>query len=123
MNLVTGMSETSRRKLLTCHRDLIDVVSTVAVHFPLIVVCGERGKIEQDRHFAAGTSKVRFPNSKHNQSPSLAVDLAPHPLDWENIDEFKKLGGAMLYVARSKGIKIKWGGDWGWDFGHFELCK
>lgn len=118
--MITGMNETSRKKLLTCHRDLIEVVSVVAVQFPLLVVCGERGQIDQDRHFKAGTSKVRFPNSKHNRTPSDAVDLAPLPLNWDDVDKFKVLAGAVLFVARSKGIKLKWGGDWGWDWGHFE---
>lgn len=41
-------------------------------------LCGHRGEAEQNAYYDAGTSKVKYPNSKHNETPSLACDLCPY---------------------------------------------
>jgi peptidoglycan L-alanyl-D-glutamate endopeptidase CwlK len=41
------------------------------------IICGTRGKAEQNKYFEEGKSKLKWPNSKHNRNPSLAVDVAP----------------------------------------------
>lgn len=119
----------SAARLATCHPDLAALVREVAEHRSLIVLCGHRGRAEQDACFARGTSKLRWPRSKHNAFPSLAVDLAPYPLDWTDIAAFKALGALVLATAsrlRNEGkiaSAIRWGGHFtGFpDYPHYEI--
>ena len=37
-----------------------------------------RTKTEQDELFAKGKTKLKYPESKHNRDPSLAIDIAPY---------------------------------------------
>jgi len=59
-----------------------------------------------------------FPNSKHNKYPSLAVDLAPYPINWNNKAQFIYFAGYVMRTAEILKLqgKIKhsllWGGDW-----------
>ena len=80
---------------------------------------------------------MKYPDSKHNAEPSLAVDLTPYPVDWNDREAFTYLAGWFMAVARMKGYKVRWGGDWNGtdgnrggrslkdnsfdDLGHFEL--
>ena len=57
---------------------------------------------------AQGKSKTKF--GKHVAGE--AVDIAPYPIDWNARDDFHYLGGFVLGIAASKGINIRWGGDW-----------
>lgn len=43
------------------------------------VIKGHRGQREQDAALAAGHSKVRWPNGKHNALPSKAIDVRTYP--------------------------------------------
>ena len=97
------------------------------------VLQGTRSKEEQDDLFAKGLSKVRYPNSKHNTVPSLAVDLAPYPIDWKDSIAFSHLAGIVRSCAADFGHGGRWGGDWDndgesndqsfMDIGHFELLR
>lgn len=102
------------------------------------VICGHRTQQKQTEAFESGASTKRWPNSKHNQNPSLAVDLAPwHAVKphirWEHKKEFILLAGVIMAFAHMYNIKVRWGGDWDedWDqydqtfmdIGHFELPK
>ena len=83
--------------------------------------------------FLRGNSKVQFPNSKHNSLPSLAVDAAPYPIDWNDKKRFALFAGFVLGIAATKGIRLRWGGDWNMnyitldnrfdDLPHFELVQ
>jgi hypothetical protein len=73
---------------------------------------GYRGEQSQNKAFTEGRSKLKFPNSKHNSLPSNAIDIAPFPIDWKNRERFCYLAGIVKGIAHSKGIKIRWGGDW-----------
>lgn len=43
-------------------------------------VWGYRGEDDQNEMFRTNVSKVKYPNSKHNVKPSLAIDIVPyHP--------------------------------------------
>lgn len=118
-----GLSKLSRERLRTCHPDLIRVVEAASQDFDLAVICGYRGKDDQDRAFREGRSKLRWPQSKHNRSPSLAVDLAPFPIDWDDEPRFKAMAVCVLGHAQRLGVKITWGGSWRRfvDQPHFEL--
>lgn len=52
-----------------------------------------------------------------------AVDLAPFPVDWNDLRKFHQIADAMKRAALMEGVKITWGGDWtsSKDLPHFEL--
>ena len=56
---------------------------------------------------------------------SLAVDVVPLPLDWEDIPAFEKLGEKIMAKAEELGINIRWGRDFTTlkDYPHFELME
>lgn len=112
-------------RLKTCHPDLQRVVELAATRMPLFVLCGYRGRNEQNKAFEEGKSKLRFPRSMHNKKPSMAVDISPSPLDWLNHDAFKKLALVMKKAAKELGVDIVWGGDWvGFkDLPHYQLSS
>lgn len=112
------MSRFSRRsasRLATCDARLIRLFEFVVVEFDCTILGGHRGRKLQDRLFDAGKSKVRFPNSRHNSTPSLAVDAAPYPVDWEDRERFVYFGGFVKGMATALEIPIRWGGDWDRD--------
>ncbi len=116
-------SESSQEKLSTCHPFLQEVCNELIKHVDFTVLCGYRDKIAQDEAFTKGASKFKFPNSKHNISPSLAVDLAPYPIDWNDHVKFANLAKLFKQIAEHKGIHVVWGGDWKEfkDLVHFQL--
>jgi hypothetical protein len=126
-----SFSERSTERLRTCDPDLFDLFQRVVETFDVTIICGHRGEEDQDRAVAKGASKLAWPRSKHNKTPSLAVDVAPWPLDWNARDRFILLGGFVLGIAEEMGIDIRWGGDWNdnrfmrderlQDLVHFEL--
>lgn len=124
-------SKRSADKLATCHDDLQMVMNEVIKHIDITILQGIRSKEEQDEFFRTGKSKVQWPNSKHNSTPSMAVDVAPYPIDWNDKRRFDYLAGFVKGVASQMGIEIRHGGDWDsdndfndqtfHDLPHFEL--
>ena len=125
----------SQKKLNTCHPRLALVLNIAIKIFDFTIVTGFRGEEEQNKAFAEGRSKLKFPDGKHNRMPSEAVDIAPYPIDWSNkpkaVARFYLLAGIIMAVAWVLHIDLRWGGDWDgdWDLfdqnfddiGHFEL--
>jgi len=116
--------------LATAHPELQRLFGEVIKVTDCTVICGHRGEDDQNRAVAEGKSKVRYPTSKHNAMPSLAVDVVPYPVDWDDTDRFFFLAGVVMGTAASLGIGIRWGGDWNGDgkyterfrdLPHFEL--
>ena len=126
-------SEKSKRILATCHPKLVAVCNTAIMRFDFSVISGNRVEQEQNQLFRDGKSHLTFPHSKHNKKPSMAVDLAPFPIDWEDTGRFKLLAGYLLGLSTALEIDIRWGGDWNRDFNmenqrfndlpHFELIE
>lgn len=119
------LSKTSRQKLNTCHSDLIKLIEAVAETEKCAVICGFRGRHEQEKAYMAGKSKAKWGQSKHNFKPSHAVDVVPLPLDWNDIPAFEKLGEKIMAKAKELGIKVKWGKYFKGlvDYPHFELAS
>ena len=113
--IMPRFSTKSRSKLHTCDNRLVDLFNEVVKGFDCTIIEGHRGKKAQNEAFNKGNSKVRFPNGKHNQSPSVAVDVAPYPIDWSDRDRFHYFSGYVLGIASQMGLKIRWGGDWDMD--------
>ena len=105
-------SERSRNRLLTCDSRLIAVCCDVIRHYDFSITCGHRGREAQEDAYEAGTSTLPWPHSRHNREPSLAVDVAPWPIDWNNEERFIELAGALIYAARERDIDLTWGGHW-----------
>ena len=108
-------STRSKSKLHTCDRRLIELLNEVVKEFDCTVIEGHRGKDAQNKAYNKGNSKLKFPHGKHNKSPSVAVDVAPYPIDWKDRDRFHYFGGYVLGIAKSLGLNIRWGGDWDQD--------
>jgi peptidoglycan L-alanyl-D-glutamate endopeptidase CwlK len=119
-----NLSQRSLHNLESCHSDLQKVAHEAIKHFDFAVICGHRGKSAQDKAYAEGRSKLKFPSSKHNKTPALAFDAVPHPLDWDDIESFHTMAVAMKTAAKAVGVKIRWGGDFKgfFDGPHFELA-
>lgn len=63
-------------------------------------------------------TKVKWPNSKHNSLPSLAVDLQPYPYPQNETklrQQLSYIAGRVIQWADQKGYDIRWGGDWDED--------
>lgn len=105
-------SNLSEKRLSTCAQPLQDLLREAIKHVDFTVLYGHRGQDEQDDAYRSGASTLKWPLSKHNQSPSLAVDVAPYPIDWNDTARFARLFGFIERIAQEKGIKIRWGADW-----------
>lgn len=108
-------STRSKERLSTCDQRLFDLFSDVVEHFDCTVLVGHRTEAEQDEAFRTGHSKLKWPKSKHNHTPSLAVDVAPYPIDWKDRERFTYFAGFVLGMATTRGIRIRWGGNWQMD--------
>ncbi len=130
-------SKRSLDALSTCHKDLQTIFNEVVLHFDCTVVQGNRSELDQNAAFNAGKSKLKFPNSKHNLMPSMAADVVPYPINWNDTDRMRYFAGmvkgiAIMLKAQGKIThSVRWGGDWDrdtelkdnrfQDLPHFEL--
>lgn len=110
----------SQVNLATCHPDLQRLMNEAIKHVDFSITCGHRGQAEQDKAFAEGKSKLKWPNGEHNKLPSCAVDVAPYPLNWNDTEAFTLLSGVILGIAKMINIKIRLGADWDGDFNTLE---
>ena len=121
----------SKARLSTCDQRLQDVFNEVIKYVDCSVLEGHRSKERQNILYDEGKTKVCYPKGRHNTSPSLAVDVAPYPIDWNDRERFHLFAGFVLGVARRMGVTLRWGGDWNMnfevndnkfdDFPHFEI--
>tara|TARA_R100001443_G_scaffold90_1_gene321 strand:+ start:7320 stop:7709 length:390 start_codon:yes stop_codon:yes gene_type:complete len=128
---VPKFSKSSLSKLETCHDDLQKVFKEVIKHVDCTIIEGHRGEERQNKLCDEGKSKVRFPNGRHNASPSCAVDVMAYPIDWDDRERNTLFAGYVIGLARGMGVTLRWGGDWDSDFNlkenffddhpHFEL--
>lgn len=131
-----SFSSLSLERLDTCHTDIQILFNIVVLDYDCSVLEGYRGEEAQTTAFSSGRSKTKWPNSKHNTSPSLAIDIAPYvagrgipwpntPDAWDNViqrnnylkdlAQFYHFAGYVIGVAKQLDISIRWGGDWDMD--------
>ncbi len=108
-------SNISKSRLNTCDIRIQNLMIKVLRKTDITILCGHRGKYDQDQAIINGTSRSPWPTSKHNTKPSLAVDIAPYPIDWDDKERFIALSKIVLAEAAKIGYKIRWGGDWDGD--------
>jgi len=132
MSYIIGSN--SRIHLSQAHPDFTSIAEELIKIIDFSTDNSHRNKRYQDQAFAAGRSKVQFPNSKHNTSPSNAIHFNPWPIMWpDNLYEldpekaakmlgrFYLLSGIVIGVSSqlyNQGIistRIRWGGDWDGD--------
>lgn len=116
-------SRSSEDRLASCHPDLQRVLRAAIKRIDFAVLCGHRGRAEQEIAFRDGFSNAPWPQSRHNSWPAEAVDIAPYPVDWRDVKRFKQLAMIVLEEAARQGVPLKWGGDFkAVDMPHFELA-
>ena len=106
-------SESSLKKLETCHPDLQRLMkATLAVSVvDFGIAVGQRNQKEQDEAYRTGKSKLPWPKSKHNSSPSMAVDVFAYvngKVDWD-LKYYYYIYGVVTAVAAQLNIKIRHG--------------
>lgn len=128
-----SFGSTSKSRLDTTHPLLQELLLEVVKAFDCSILTGHRTEAVQNQVYADGKSTLQWPKSKHNGQPSLAVDVAPYPIDWQDRDRFHYFAGYVKGLAEGMGIQIRWGGDWDSDYQtkdnnfddlpHFELLS
>ncbi len=114
-------SQTSFSKLATCHPDLQALFYEVIKYFDCTIIEGYRNQEDQEKAFSSGYSKLHWPHGKHNSSPSMAVDVAPYPLDWKNDRRMYWFAGYVMGIAQKLKEEgrmthtVRYGGDWDSD--------
>jgi peptidoglycan L-alanyl-D-glutamate endopeptidase CwlK len=131
-----SFSQTSKRRLATCHPDLQKLFNKVIEHRDCTIICGYRTEGEQDEAYRTGHSQLKFPESMHNFNPSAAVDVMPYfdsepHIRWNDVESTYNFIGYVQGIADELGIKIRSGSDWDidldfhdqsfMDLPHFEL--
>lgn len=126
-----SFGKSSQDKLATCDPRLQKVFNEVIKYFDCTVIEGHRGEEAQNKAFAEGKSKLKYPQGKHNKIPSLAADVLPYQIDWNDTNRMRYFAGFVVGIAATMGIKLRWGGDWNQntelkdnsfnDLPHFEL--
>lgn len=119
-----AFSATSRERLRTCDPRLQDVLNDAIEVVDFTIIEGHRGEAAQNKAFAEGKSKLRWPAGKHNRYPSNAVDVAPvyydetpgAKIDWNDLIAFGRVMGVVQACAHRRGIKLRFGLDWDGDF-------
>lgn len=111
------VGEQSLKRLDTCDERIQKVLNEVIKHYDFMILEGTRTVEQQQQYYKEGKSKLDGINqkSKHQSYPSLAVDIAPYPIDWNDSKRFYYLAGLVIATANSMGIKLRWGGDWDSD--------
>jgi len=129
------LSRASKDKISTCCGEIITLTHLAIDLIDFTVICGYRNNIIQDQLYSEGKSRAKAGQSKHNKWPSDAIDVAPYPVDWKDIDRFIALGGVLRGIAKCYNFRLRWGGDWDgdWnfknevgklrDYGHFEIVR
>lgn len=122
-------SKLSKERLATCHPDLQAVCNELIKQYDFSVLEGRRGEKAQNLAYKQGKSQVKYPHSAHNKIPSLAVDLAPYPIDWDNISRFNEMiirFDTVANMLRAEGVissDFVYGGKWATlkDWPHIEI--
>lgn len=115
-------SEKSLEKIRQLHKDLQVVLMEAIKHVDINIVCGHRDKVEQDKAYAEGNSKLKFPRSKHNKLPVEAVDIIPYPTgypkDYKGWSQFAYMIGIIKGLSEEmyKSGKISKRLRFGFDF-------
>lgn len=139
-----NFSSKSRDILSWAHPDLRKVLEEAIKVVDFSVLESVRTEEQHNKNVKDGKSKTTWEKSKHRpridndgRLTSMAVDIAPYPIDFSNKQRFNLVAGVILgiaHVLRERGTithQIRWGGDFNqnwdptddkfYDGPHFEL--
>jgi peptidoglycan L-alanyl-D-glutamate endopeptidase CwlK len=107
----------SKRNLATCDHQIQRLLNEAIKHVDFSVTCGNRGKKAQTEAYEDGFSSVEWPDSKHNDMPSMAADVAPYAngILWDDLEGFTLLAGIIKGISLMLDIPIRIGVDWDGD--------
>ena len=125
-------------RLATCDERIQKVMNEAIKHIDFTILFGYRTPAEQFELFKQGRTLVgkewkvtgktvtnldgKTKMSNHNSNPSKAIDIAPYPIDWNNIQRFLDMAKVVKEAAKTVGVEITYGGDWKMkDYPHFEV--
>lgn len=126
-------------RLATCDERIQKVMNEAIKHIDFTILFGYRTPAEQFELFKKGRTLVgkewkvtgktvtnldgKTKMSNHNSNPSKAIDIAPYPIDWNNIQRFLDMAKVVKEAAKTVGVEITYGGDWKKfpDFPHFQV--
>ena len=109
-----SFSDKSKQVRATLDPRLQVMVDELLAYMDVSLVWGHRTEAQQNALWPEHT-RVRWPNSKHNPMPSLAVDIQPYPYPQTENDLRAGLGymaGLCWLIAERNNFSLKWGGDW-----------
>lgn len=135
-------SRISNERLLQCDTDLQWLANKAIEYADFTIVTGHRSAEEQNDLYHRGFSTLKYPNSKHNSRPSIAVDVAPYippygvlfggPEQLKRISQqtgksqqevtvfiqkaYARLIGIFEGLAYTQNIKLRVGMDWNGNF-------
>lgn len=112
-----SFSKQSSDKLATCDPRLQKVFNHVIQFIDFRITEGHRNKEDQDKAFANGNSKLKWPKGPHNSLPSKAVDALILPVDFDtskprNLARYYYFAGFVMATAASMNIQLTFGGNW-----------
>lgn len=110
-----SFSERSALNLKSAHPTLQTLLKRAIEEVNFTVIEGHRGKEKQNRLYDEGKSELPYPESKHNNMPSLAVDIMPYPIEPVEDIRFAYCNGIIRGLAEEMGIPIRLGIDWNMD--------
>lgn len=99
-------SNISLARLRSCHADLQRLFHAVIQKQDCAVTCGRRTDEEQAQAYADGNTAAKPGQSPHNANPSMAVDVMPYPIDWEDEAEILEFRNLVDLTAVSLGIEL-----------------
>ena len=107
-------------KLVQAHPDLRAWFTRVKAKFPSIHISWSyRDEESQEQAFKDGKSHLHYPQSAHNKTPALALDL----FELSEGGNAVWLRSTLKCISDEFGAGIRWGGTWVHlgDFDHFEI--
>lgn len=118
-----NLSMHSQEELRTLDQRLQKLLIKAITITDFTIIEGKRTLERQKILFKEGKSKTL--DSKHvtGNDPSLAVDVCPYPVDWNDLKAFTHLIGIIKGIAYCDGIKIRCGMDFETfkDYPHIQL--
>lgn len=111
-------SVNSMKQLDSCDMKLQAIFHKVIGTRDCTIIEGHRDEERQNEMVRQGRSKLSWPDSRHNTSPSRAVDVGPfYPgegVAWDR-ERLIFFAGYVFAVANDLRIPVRWGGDWDSD--------
>lgn len=119
----------SLRQLSTCRSEIVETLNLVILEYDITVLEGRRTWARQGELLLQdppattlnpGESKHNAPREYFEQKRehewlSDAVDVAPHPIDWNDARRFIYMAGLIIGTGRALGHDFRWGGNWDED--------